>query len=103
MNILRLLFSLTFVSLLSAIPEKAAKKDTHKAHRDVAVLSYGIANLSVVKSEGQDAKTAESHQVTFQKTTRKKSTWISYNQQASGLTPQQFAAAKRKEKGYATA
>ena len=103
MNILLFLFSLTFVSLLSATPEKAAKKDIHKVHRDLAVLSYGIANLSVANPEAQYAKTAASHQVTFQKSRTKKLTWISHKQQVSGLTPKEFAAAKRKEKGYATA
>jgi hypothetical protein len=103
MNILRLLFSLTFVSLLSAIPEKAVKKDIHKVHRDLATLSYGMANLSVVKSDNFKTKKVQSQQVTFQKSTPKKSTWLSYKQQASGLTAKEFAAAKRKEKGYATA
>ena len=103
MNIILFLFSLTCATFLSAIPEKAAKKDIHKAQHDLAVLSYGMANLSVVNSDNFKTKKVKSQQVSFQKSTPEKAAWISYKQQASGLTGKEFAAAKRKQKGYATA
>jgi len=79
MHIIKILVSLIFVSALSATSEKSIQKDIRRVTRMVVDLSIVSQPRSVAKST-------------------KKSKWISYKQQASGLSHKEFVALKKAKK-----